>query len=85
MKKVLVIAPHADDEVLGCGGTIHKHHRNGDEIVVAIMTNASLGAPELFTTESIETVRSEALQAHEILGVNQTVFIFINSPFRFAQ
>ena len=28
MKNILVIAPHADDEVLGCGGTIYKHHLN---------------------------------------------------------
>ena len=45
---VVVIAPHADDEVLGCGATIARHVSEGDKVVVAIMTNANIGAPELF-------------------------------------
>ena len=36
--KVLIIAPHPDDEVLGCGGTIAKHSENGDEIHLIIAT-----------------------------------------------
>ena len=32
MSKVLVIAPHPDDETLGCGGTLFRHKANGDEI-----------------------------------------------------
>ena len=36
--KVLVIAPHPDDETLGCGGTLLKHHAQGDEINWLICT-----------------------------------------------
>jgi LmbE family N-acetylglucosaminyl deacetylase len=39
MNKVLVIAPHPDDETLGCGGTILKHVSNGDEVSWLIVTN----------------------------------------------
>lgn len=38
---ILVIAPHPDDESLGCGGTILKHKYAGDEIYWLIMTNIS--------------------------------------------
>ncbi|HBY93313.1 MAG TPA: hypothetical protein DEP84_04985 [Chloroflexi bacterium] len=37
--RVLVVAPHPDDETLGCGGTIALHGRAGDEVVVLIVTD----------------------------------------------
>ncbi|MGM8898520.1 MULTISPECIES: PIG-L deacetylase family protein [unclassified Psychrobacter] len=80
MKNVLVVAPHADDEVLGCGGTIAKHVRQGDNVYVAIMTNAAVGAPELFNSERIEFVRSEALKSHEVLGIKETLFYDFPAP-----
>lgn len=43
MKKILVIAPHPDDETIGCGGTLLKHKDNGDEISCAIMTKLRSG------------------------------------------
>lgn len=39
MKKVIIIAPHPDDEVLGCGGTILKHKQEGDMVAVLYVTN----------------------------------------------
>lgn len=39
MVKIMIIAPHPDDETLGCGGTILKHKSLGDEIYWLIMTN----------------------------------------------
>ncbi|MBT6048197.1 MAG: PIG-L family deacetylase [Candidatus Scalindua sp.] len=39
MNKVLIIAPHPDDETLGCGGTIIKHKSDGDKIYWLIVTN----------------------------------------------
>ncbi len=78
--KVLVIAPHADDEVLGCGGTIHKHYESGDEVHVIIASNASIGAPELYSQSSIIEVRQEALAAHKILGIKNTIFLDLPAP-----
>ena len=77
---VVVIAPHADDEVLGCGATIARHVSEGDKVVVAIMTNANIGAPELFSSDYIDMVRSETKLAHKILGVSDTIFLDYPAP-----
>ena len=39
MKKILVVAAHSDDEVLGCGGSIARHVARGDNVSVLFMTN----------------------------------------------
>ncbi len=43
MSNILVIAPHPDDETLGCGGTLLRHRQSGDDIhrliVIAITAN----------------------------------------------
>jgi len=36
--KILVISPHPDDEVLGCGGTMARHSINKDEVYLCIVT-----------------------------------------------
>lgn len=80
MSKILVIAPHADDEVLGCGATMAKACEKGDEVFVLICTNASVGAPELFSAELIKQIRSEAVTAHRLIGIKETFFLEFPAP-----
>ena len=47
-KKVLILSPHADDEILGCGGFISKYSKLKYQINVLVLTNASVGLPEIF-------------------------------------
>ena len=70
--RVVVIAPHPDDEVLGCGGTIAKHVSHGDEVYVVIVTR---GIAPLFSEESVEQVRDECRKADTYLGVKETIFM----------
>lgn len=51
MKRVLVVAPHPDDETLGCGGTIAKLTRAGHEVYWAIVTRMPEG---IYPAEAIE-------------------------------
>ena len=70
--RVLVIAPHPDDEVLGCGGTIAKHAAAGDEVTVAVVTK---GTTPMFEERFVEQTRSECRKADAFLGVRETVFL----------
>lgn len=80
MKKILVLAPHADDEILGCGGTIDKYSKLGSKVYVSILTNANIGAEELFSKNLIKKVRNEALQANELLNVKNLNFSELPAP-----
>ena len=70
--KVLVIAPHPDDEVIGVGGTIAKKAREGHEIYVCVVTKAF---PPLFSEEIVEQARNECREADKTLGVVETYFM----------
>lgn len=79
-RSILIVAPHADDEILGCGGIMAKNKKENIEVYVAIVTNGYLGAPELFKIEGTERVRSEALKAHQYLGIKKTYFLDFPAP-----
>ena len=72
MSKVLVIAPHPDDEILGCGGTMIKHIKAGDELYVCIVTHAT---PPLYPEGASAPIQKAALACHEWMGVKKTFFL----------
>jgi N-acetylglucosamine malate deacetylase 1 len=74
---VLVIAPHPDDEVLGCGGVIARHVAEGDMVHTLIVT---IGAPDLFPEATIQQTRNEMRKAHEILGTHQIHELDYHAP-----
>jgi N-acetylglucosamine malate deacetylase 1 len=71
---VLVVAPHADDETLGCGGSIARFVAEGRTVVVALMTGATATPHPLFSAETLGGVRAEFEAAMTVLGVTRTVF-----------
>jgi len=65
-KKVLVLAPHFDDDVLGCGGTLALHTLAKDQIQIVYLTAEASTA---------EIRKAEAKQAAKILGANELTFL----------
>lgn len=63
MTKVIVVAPHADDETLGCAGTLLRHINEGDEVHWLIVTGMSKDSG--FSDEQIQIREREILQVYK--------------------
>jgi LmbE family N-acetylglucosaminyl deacetylase len=71
-KKVLVVAPHPDDETLGVGGTMKKFSDAGCS--VSVLTVAA-HMPPLYPAEVHETTVRESRAAQKVLGVSESIFL----------
>lgn len=73
MKKILVIAAHPDDEILGCGGSIAKHVLHGDEVYIAIIAEGATSRDEKRDVSRRDYELSELAKAanavKDLLGV----------------
>jgi len=84
-KKIIVFAPHPDDETLGCGGTIAKRISEGYEVLVVVMTDGRYAFMNVLdiesdpTPEELKEIRKEEVKrATEILGVPEENLIFLD-------
>jgi LmbE family N-acetylglucosaminyl deacetylase len=75
-KRIIVFAPHPDDETLGCGGTIAKRKSEGFEVIIVLITDgrhifpAKAGIDPNPPPEEVKRIRSEEFnRATTILGV----------------
>lgn len=74
-KKVLVLAPHPDDDIIGCGGTLYRYHLMGSEIAVVYMTDGRKGNNRYREDELVCMRQEEARRASKIIGVNRLIFL----------
>ncbi|MDQ3365093.1 MAG: PIG-L family deacetylase [Myxococcota bacterium] len=73
-RRVLVLAPHADDETLGVGGTLARHVADGDEVHVAVVTGHGDDPHPLWPRETWDKIRDEARRAMQVLGISHLHF-----------
>lgn len=66
MNKILVIAPHPDDETLGCGGTLLRHGAEGDELHWCIVT--AMRQEDGFAAEKIARRKQEIAAVRKHYG-----------------
>jgi len=69
----MFISPHVDDETLGCGGTILKHKKNGDEIYWLIITAPSVNQPLGFSKEMVRQREGEIEKVAQLYGFLKTI------------
>ena len=69
-RQVLVIAPHPDDEIFGCGGAIALHRRTGVPVSVVILTGGEIfGDAGVRLQESIDAARFVGSPSVECWGL----------------
>jgi LmbE family N-acetylglucosaminyl deacetylase len=73
--KILVIAPHPDDESLGCGGAISLHAQRRDEVNAAFLTSGELGLKKLSREEAWKIREAEARASCKVLGIQEANFL----------
>ncbi|MGI8603237.1 MAG: PIG-L deacetylase family protein [Verrucomicrobiales bacterium] len=74
MGRILVIAPHPDDEAIGLGGTLRRHIEQGDHVEVIFLTSGEKGSPT-HSPEQLRPMRErEAEAAANILGYQHLEF-----------
>ena len=69
MNKVMIIAPHPDDETLGCGGTILRHIAQGDDVYWLIMT--TMKGTSVFTEEQVTKREKEIVAVSSNYGFKE--------------
>lgn len=69
--RVLVVAPHPDDETLGAGGVMALHRQHDDPVTIAVITDGSGSRASGLSPQSMARRRSkEALSAIRALGIS---------------
>src|SRR5262245_13400417 len=68
-QRVLVVAPHPDDELAGCGGVILLHAAAGDQVTVLHVTDGRASRVGADPTEVARIRRAESQGSLAVLGV----------------
>ena len=67
-KNVLAVGAHADDVEIGCSGTVARHVKNGDNVVLLVMTESSYTYYDGRVLRTKEEGETEEANAAKILG-----------------
>jgi LmbE family N-acetylglucosaminyl deacetylase len=80
-ERIVVLAPHMDDEVIGCGGTLARHIACGSHVTVVFLTDGrgggggAAGNAAAGETGIVATRKQEARLALAELGITRMVFL----------
>lgn len=75
----LVLAPHPDDETLGCGGIIALKRRLGAEVTIVVATDGRGSHARLVDPDRLAVQRrAEAIDAAAALGVGRDDVVFLD-------
>ena len=73
--RVLILAPHPDDDIVACGGTVQLYYQRGAQVACAYMTDGRKGGPACDEDELAERRREEAQEGAAIIGIDEPIFL----------
>jgi len=74
-KNILIVAAHPDDDVLGCGGTISKHVKNGDIVHTLFLSDGVTSRLNFGSKNNVDVRTNFAINASRLLGSEDPTFI----------
>ncbi len=75
-KKVMVFAPHPDDDILGCGGSLALHTQQGAQVTIVYMTSGDAEKLSGVTGKELAIIREEeAKKGAARIGVKELIFL----------
>ena len=78
MERILIVAAHPDDEVLGCGGTVARHVYEGDEVRVLFLAEGVTSRDQKRQTskraKEVDELRQTAGKVSRFLGAKPPQF-----------
>ena len=74
VKKILVVAAHPDDEVLGCGGTIARHAAEGDVVHVIFMADG-VSSRKTSNKDDLLKRNESAENSGKVLGIYKNYYL----------
>jgi N-acetylglucosamine malate deacetylase 1 len=81
-KNILVVAPHADDEAVGCGGTIARMADDGHYVDVVVVATGGVTHTHTGIESSVRERVDELNRAAEVLGVSDTLLLYPDMDMR---
>ena len=74
---MMAFSPHPIDTEWGIGGTVARMTKEGKEVVYVVVTNGDKGSsdPDLMPEKLMKIREKEQLEAAEILGVKEVIFL----------
>lgn len=72
---ILVVAPHPDDDIIGCGGSIASHIKQGNHVTVVYVTSGDAGNLE-YPKKTLAALREKEVHAAaKVMGIHDVQFL----------
>ncbi|MDD2620252.1 MAG: PIG-L family deacetylase [Syntrophomonadaceae bacterium] len=72
--QIIVFAPHPDDDLIGCGGTMARHLQQGHKVSVVYMSSGDAGSLKHGKRKMTQIREEEAQNAADLLGISDLHF-----------